>query len=138
STIRLRRVLGTSEIRFQSSIRRKWRLSQLIPISCQPCRRRRLLHEGKTRTEIRLLRQPHSAHCGRDRVGSRPRESSGRTSGLFTKSPSQELAAIPRGIEGRHFRYETYGFYGQDDWRATSRLTLNLGLRYEFNTTVNE
>ena len=28
------------------------------------------------------------------------------------------------------FRY--HGFYAQDDWRATKRLTVNFGLRYEF------
>ena len=38
----------------------------------------------------------------------------------------------------RTYRWETYGFYVQDDWKATPRLTLNLGLRYEFNTTLNE
>jgi hypothetical protein len=57
---------------------------------------------------------------------------------FLQNQPTQELAAIPGGIGRRHFRYETYGFYGQDDWRATSRLTLNLGLRYEFNTTPVE
>ena len=30
------------------------------------------------------------------------------------------------------------GFYVQDDYRATDRLTLNLGLRYEFYTIPSE
>lgn len=34
------------------------------------------------------------------------------------------------------FRY--YGAYLQDDWRVTGRLTLNLGLRYDYNTPWRE
>jgi hypothetical protein len=30
------------------------------------------------------------------------------------------------------------GFYGQDNWKATKSLTLNLGLRYEFQTPFTE
>ena len=37
-----------------------------------------------------------------------------------------------------YWTYNTLGFYAQDDVRATNRLTLNLGLRYEFNTSPTE
>ena len=40
--------------------------------------------------------------------------------------------------ENRFFIYNTFGFYGQDDWRVSQRLTLNLGLRYEFMNTPHE
>jgi hypothetical protein len=40
-------------------------------------------------------------------------------------SANQELKFLQRDHE--------YNFYFQDDWRISSRLTLNLGLRYEFN-----
>jgi hypothetical protein len=36
--------------------------------------------------------------------------------------------------QSRQFQYKTQGLYVQDDYRATSRLMLNLGFRYEFTT----
>ncbi len=33
---------------------------------------------------------------------------------------------------------DTWGFFVHDDWRFNSRLTLNLGLRYEFETPLKE
>lgn len=52
--------------------------------------------------------------------------------------PSQVTFLAPGTISDRTYVWNTFGFYAQDEWRATSRLTLNVGLRYEFNTTVTE
>ncbi|WP_263354543.1 TonB-dependent receptor [Acidicapsa acidisoli] len=38
----------------------------------------------------------------------------------------------------RYFLFNTLGFYAQDDYRITSRFTVNIGLRYEFMTTPRE
>ena len=42
------------------------------------------------------------------------------------------------GFLDRDHTWYTLGFYMQDDYRMTSRLTLNLGLRYEFMTNIHE
>jgi Carboxypeptidase regulatory-like domain/TonB dependent receptor len=33
---------------------------------------------------------------------------------------------------------KTWGFFGQDDWRVNKKLTVNLGLRWEFETPLTE
>ena len=33
-----------------------------------------------------------------------------------------------------HFPYNAYGFFGQDQWRATSQISLTYGLRWDFET----
>ena len=40
-----------------------------------------------------------------------------------------QAAGTPRV---RNFLFHEYGFFAQDDWRITPRLTLNFGLRWEF------
>ena len=62
----------------------------------------------------------------------------GQLSDFLQDVPFQVEFAPTWADENRFFLYNTYGFYGQDDWRATSRLTVNLGLRYEFMNTPRE
>jgi len=65
---------------------------------------------------------------------------------IIYKTVSDFLQANPLQVEfpptfateNRDFIFNTYGLYGQDDWRVTQRLTLNLGLRYEFMNTPHE
>jgi outer membrane receptor protein involved in Fe transport len=53
-------------------------------------------------------------------------------------NPQQLQINTVGSITDKNNVWYTQGFYGQDEWRATSRLTLNLGLRYEIQTTVHE
>ena len=57
---------------------------------------------------------------------------------FLNAAPNQLNIATPGSAQDRTLRWYTFGFYVQDDWRLSPRFTINLGLRYEFNTTVNE
>jgi hypothetical protein len=62
----------------------------------------------------------------------------GSLSSFMQGLASSYILQLPNANFNRDFRWWTMGFYVQDDWHVFSRLTLNLGLRYEFNTTVEE
>ena len=47
-------------------------------------------------------------------------------------------SSILTGNPFRDSHFWGYAGFFQDDWRATSRLTLNLGVRYELNTVLKE
>ena len=62
--------------------------------------------------------------------------------GIITRATlTANLVDITQGFRPgaparRDLRYENYSFYGQDQWRVSPNLTLNLGLRYELFTPL--
>ncbi len=53
---------------------------------------------------------------------------------FLRNSPQRFLGLAPNGALDRYWRFTLFGFYAQDSVRVRPRLTLNLGLRYEFAT----
>jgi outer membrane receptor protein involved in Fe transport len=57
---------------------------------------------------------------------------------MLGKPTSAAIGLSPNSVLGRSYRFNTLGFYAQDDIRLLSHLTVNVGLRYEFTTSYNE
>jgi hypothetical protein len=49
-----------------------------------------------------------------------------------------DTATVRYGNPSLYFRGSVYNLYAQDDWRVNSRLSLNFGLRWEYQTPVTE
>jgi len=65
--------------------------------------------------------------------------------GLLTATPysynivaAADFTPIGGKFDEAGVRREAYNFYFQDAWKATSKLTLSYGLRYEVNTRIHE
>ncbi|HXH68234.1 MAG TPA: TonB-dependent receptor [Candidatus Limnocylindrales bacterium] len=65
--------------------------------------------------------------------------------GLLTATPylysiSAPYRLTPQGdrFDAAAVRREAYAFYFQDTWKATSRLSINYGMRYEVNSRIKE
>jgi hypothetical protein len=48
--------------------------------------------------------------------------------------PTRFIGLPAGGALDRYWRFTLFGFYLQDDFRVSSRFTLNMGIRYEFST----
>lgn len=59
-------------------------------------------------------------------------------SAFLRNTPARYIGLTPNGQEDRYWRFTEPAFYAQDDWRVSRRLSLNLGLRYEFTTTPKD
>jgi Carboxypeptidase regulatory-like domain/TonB-dependent Receptor Plug Domain/TonB dependent receptor len=57
---------------------------------------------------------------------------------FLTNSPTKFQGGVASTLTPRNFRQSIIGGYLQDDWRAKSNITLNLGLRYEMTTVPTE
>jgi hypothetical protein len=57
---------------------------------------------------------------------------------FLTNAPTKFQGGVASTLTPRNFRQSIIGGYLQDDWRAKSNLTLNLGLRYEMTTVPTE
>lgn len=59
----------------------------------------------------------------------------GTTQGVATPVPfTQAVPSQYQPLTVINFNHDSYGFFGQDEWKATSKLTLTYGLRYDFET----
>ncbi|MGH9661700.1 MAG: TonB-dependent receptor domain-containing protein [Bryobacteraceae bacterium] len=95
------------------------------------------VHTFKTGIDIRRKRMDRAgANVPRGQFQFNGQVTSNAIADFLIGFPSQSQS--PEGILPVEFRQHTYAWYVQDEWKATRRLTLNLGLRYDLVGTVDE
>jgi hypothetical protein len=103
---------------------------------------------------VSVLKGKHAFKFGGELIANSSTEdetANAKTQIRFKSSNGGTVSALQNFMEGnlaqaslflgdavRTFTNQGYAAFAQDDWRVTSRLTLNLGIRYELNTVVRE
>jgi hypothetical protein len=108
-------------------------------------------HAIRTGFEYRIYQQADrfasNAQTGQFTFGSTwtkgPLDNSAASSGSIGQSVAELLLGLPdSGSITRQSDYieqsGSWGFFVQDDWKVSPKLTLNLGVRYEFETALHE
>jgi hypothetical protein len=108
-------------------------------------------HSLRTGLEYRKYREPDRFFANNqtgqfdfDATWTRgPLDNSPTAPGSLGQSFASFLLGLPSGgsvVRAASYDEQstTWGFYVQDDWRVGSRLTMNLGLRYELETPLTE
>jgi hypothetical protein len=57
---------------------------------------------------------------------------------FLSNAPTHFEEGVPSAIQPREMRQTLFAGYVQDDWRFRPNLTLNIGVRYEMTTVIND
>ena len=97
-------------------------------------------HAFKFGGEIRYARVTSNAHSnGRGQfrfVGDQAFAGSSALEDFLAGDPAFAFGIVGNPV--RYYRTTSYGAFAQDDWRIKPRVTLNIGLRWEYTNPVSE